>query len=168
MFALKQATYLNHESGKIAAADIDFDEFWNHRDFGKLVRQRKPLTPRDLEPGRGVALDLLPVPRAIEEWQNQFPALRDDAATAAWEAEILLEFGDPREDSETTNDVGRTKWKTGDIGPLDGTVDQSDVYAELTPAQMENVSYPVIWGEQVVSRTRDASSARWAWTVSHR
>ena len=109
MFALKQATYLNHESGKIAAADIDFDEFWNHRDFGKLVRQRKPLTPRDLEPGRGVALDLLPVPRAIEEWQIQFPALRDDAATAAWEAEILLEFGDPREDPETTNDVGRTK-----------------------------------------------------------
>ena len=43
-----------------------------------------------------------------------------------------------------------------------------DSYAELTPAQMENVSYPVIWGEQVVSRTRDASSARWAWTVSHR
>ena len=103
-----------------------------------------------LEPGRGVALDLLPVPRAIEEWQNQFP---DDArfeATAEWEAEILLEFGGG-EDSETTNDVGRTKWKTGDIGPLDGTVDQSDVYAELTPAQMENVSYPVIWGEQVVS-----------------
>ncbi len=27
-------------------------------------------------------------------------------------------------------------------------MDQSDVYADLTPAQMQNVSYPVIWGEQ--------------------
>ena len=34
--------------------------FCNHQDFGKLVRRVKPLTPRDLEPGRGVQLDQLP------------------------------------------------------------------------------------------------------------
>ena len=67
MFALRRSIYLDSKCAKMAAADIDFDEFWNHQDFGKLVRQRKPLTPRDLEPGRGVALDLLPVPRAGAE-----------------------------------------------------------------------------------------------------
>ena len=75
MFALKQAICLNHERGKMAAADINFDEFWNHRDFGKLVRRVKNLTPRDLEPGRGVALDLMSVARAAElERDQQKPA----------------------------------------------------------------------------------------------